>query len=551
MAFGGPLQYRAPRMEPAARLPIPIAHDRPAQGEAHELLAFQRVLLLMRIAGVIVLVAMTPLYPEANLGLVALALATIITTILAQPRLINDQVPLPVLRRRSLYCLAADMITVYAIGTAFLASPGWIGFYFYPLLAIEAAVLSGLRGAIAVTVLSSAVYLGQVALHAAFGNEVTVRDIAGGLALIGLTGGFTAAFGMTAQRGQRDMRALLDLTVALAHQRDEAETIELLDQRLRDTVGGRVRSVAIRTEDGSFEIVRWHSTERRTLDRASLEGTLGNIDALSERFRGGTSLTWEVDASPGIAVALGLPDWARTVTLVPIFVERQWIGVLPVLWPARTTPDGRQLQLLYGLAGQVGLALAQGQLQRVREQAATDVLTGLMNRRAIRDELAAAVARASRSGEPLAILFGDLDGFKAVNDTHGHDGGDDVLRAVAAAVRRALRQGDVLGRYGGDELLVIAAATGIPEAHTLGTRIGAAVRAAAESDGVDITIGIAVYPADGDSPEALLIAADRAMYRGKLDGAGRVVLASDAAPVRGRAASRDQDPEPDALTTSV
>src|SRR6187402_3902141 len=99
-------------MEPAVRLPIPIAHDRPAQGEAHELLAFQRVLLLMRIAGVIVLVAMTPLYPEANLGLVALALATITTTIVVQPRLINDEVPLPVLRRRSLYCLVADILTV-------------------------------------------------------------------------------------------------------------------------------------------------------------------------------------------------------------------------------------------------------------------------------------------------------------------------------------------------------------------------------------------------------------------------------------------------------
>jgi diguanylate cyclase (GGDEF)-like protein len=185
----------------------------------------------------------------------------------------------------------------------------------------------------------------------------------------------------------------------------------------------------------------------------------------------------------------------------------------------------------------------------VREQAATDVLTGLMNRRAIRDELAAAVARASRSGEPLAILFGDLDGFKAVNDTRGHDGGDDVLRAVSTAVRRALRQGDVLGRYGGDELLVIAASTGIPEAHTLGIRIGDAVRAAAESDGVDITMGVAVYPVDGDSPEALLIAADRAMYRGKLDGAGRVVLASDATPMTRRDAARDLDAEADALPT--
>jgi diguanylate cyclase (GGDEF)-like protein len=166
----------------------------------------------------------------------------------------------------------------------------------------------------------------------------------------------------------------------------------------------------------------------------------------------------------------------------------------------------------------------------VREQAATDALTGLMNRRAIRDELAAAVARSARSGEPLAILFGDLDGFKAVNDSRGHDAGDDVLRLVASAVRRALRAGDVLGRYGGDELLVVAEGTGVPEAATLARRIGEAVRAAAGGDGIDITFGVAVYPTDADSPDALLVAADRAMYRGKLEGPGWVVLAAGLPP---------------------
>jgi diguanylate cyclase (GGDEF)-like protein len=517
-------------MEPAVLTPNPIAHDRPAQGEAHELLAIQRVMLLMRVAGALVLLAMTPLYPEVYLGLVAVALAAIAVTVVAQLRIIGPDVPVRELRRRSIGFLAADMLAVFLIGTAFVASPEWIGFYFYPLLALEAAVLAGLRGGVVVTVISIGVYLSQVAANAALGNPVTVRDVAGGLALLGLTGGVVAAVGMIAQRSQRDMRALLDLTSALAHQRDEAETIELLDQRLRDTVGGRVRSVAIRREDGSFEILRWHSTERRTLDRTNLERTLGDTDALSKRFRDGTSLTWAVDDGSRLGAALGLPDWARSVTLVPIFVERSWIGVLPVLWPTRADPDPRQLRLLYGLANQVGLALAPGQLQRVREQAATDALTGLMNRRAIRDELAAAVARSARSGEPLAILFGDLDGFKAVNDSRGHDAGDDVLRLVASAVRRALRAGDVLGRYGGDELLVVAEGTGVPEAATLARRIGEAVRAAAGGDGIDITFGVAGYPTDADAPDALLVAADRAMYRGKLEGPGWVVLAAGLPP---------------------
>jgi PleD family two-component response regulator len=86
---------------------------------------------------------------------------------------------------------------------------------------------------------------------------------------------------------------------------------------------------------------------------------------------------------------------------------------------------------LYGLSNQVGLALAQGQLQRVREEAATDPLTGLLNRRAILGELGAYVARAARSRSRVAVLFCDLDGFKAINDRAGHEAGDAVLRDIA------------------------------------------------------------------------------------------------------------------------
>lgn len=101
-----------------------------------------------------------------------------------------------------------------------------------------------------------------------------------------------------------------------------------------------------------------------------------------------------------------------------------------------------------------------------------------------------------------------------------------MLRAVGAAIRGAVRHGDVVGRYGGDELLVVAADAGASEARTLAARIGAAVRQAALADSVDVTIGIAVYPSDARTPGDLLAAADRAMYRGKLRGSGQVVLAS-------------------------
>ena len=437
---------------------------------------------------------------------------------------------LPELRRRGILFLVSDLVAVYVMGTVFTPDPAWLAFYFYPLMSLEATLIAGTTAGLAVTGISLIVYGAQLVLHVRFGNEVALREAIGAVSLIGMTGGFMAAFGLLADRGRRDLRILLDLTSALAHQRDETETIELLDRRLYDAVGGRVRSIALRTPDGRFQVVRWHSAERRTLEERTIEEGLGSVEALEEQFRGGASLTYQTDAWSVVSKSLGLPEWARAVTLVPIFTEGDWVGVLPVLWPTPRTPDRQALRLLYGLASQVGLAIAQGQLQRVREEAATDSLTRLLNRRAISDELASYVARAARGGGTMAVLFCDLDGFKAVNDMRGHEAGDAVLQAVASAVSGALRAGDVVGRYGGDELLIVAADADADDAAALAQRVRAAVCATAGDDGVDMTIGIAVFPADGRSEADLMIAADQAMYRGKLRGPGQVIVASEAEP---------------------
>jgi diguanylate cyclase (GGDEF)-like protein len=507
------------------RPPTPIARERPAEGEAHELLGFERVMLVLRLLGGLVVVTQAPLYSLGNPALIGASLAIILVSVLVQRRLLNPELSLAEIRRRSIYLLAADLAAVYLIGTAFAAEPDWVGFYFYPLMSLEAAIVAGLLGGGAVTVLNLLVYVAQLVLHVQLGNRLETHSAIAALSLVGVIGGAMTVYAVLAQRGQRDLRVLLDLTSALAHQQAEAETIELLDRRLYDAIGARVRSIAVRDVDNSFQIVRWHSAERRTLSRQAIEQALGDVDELSARFAAGTSLTWEVDAWSVISAALGLPEWTRGVTLVPIFVEGQWVGVLPVLWPSATTPTHDQLRLLYGLASQVGLALAQGQLQRVREEAATDPLTGLLNRRAILDELATFVARARRGNGRLAVLFCDLDGFKAVNDRGGHEAGDRTLRVVAGAVRNALRQGDVVGRIGGDELLVIAGDAAVADAMVLANRIGGAVRATAGADGLDISIGIAAYPADAVDADALLAASDQAMYRGKTRGPGRVTLA--------------------------
>jgi diguanylate cyclase (GGDEF)-like protein len=162
--------------------------------------------------------------------------------------------------------------------------------------------------------------------------------------------------------------------------------------------------------------------------------------------------------------------------------------------------------------------------QRIAHMARHDALTDLPNRVLFRERLAEALSGVSR-GSKLAVLFLDLDRFKSVNDTLGHPMGDELLKVVAARLRRCVRDIDTVARVGGDEFAIIQ--TGIEEpldTAILARRIGEAVRAPYDLAGhavvVDTSIGIAMSPNDGTEPDGLLKAADMALYGAKADGRG-------------------------------
>jgi diguanylate cyclase (GGDEF)-like protein len=159
--------------------------------------------------------------------------------------------------------------------------------------------------------------------------------------------------------------------------------------------------------------------------------------------------------------------------------------------------------------------------QRLVHQATHDVLTGLHNRAAATEFLGQALARASRSGEALAVLFVDVDDFKRANDTHGHAVGDAILRDIAHRMADAARAGDFLARLGGDEFVVIAEGIGDgAEATAIGARLIEAASEPVDVDGVRVTtaarVGIA-FALDGaaDDPSQLLARADLALSRAK------------------------------------
>ena len=158
--------------------------------------------------------------------------------------------------------------------------------------------------------------------------------------------------------------------------------------------------------------------------------------------------------------------------------------------------------------------------RRARHLSLHDGLTSLPNRAFFRQRLDEALARSRPNRSGVAVMYLDLDGFKAINDAHGHEAGDELLRIVAARLARAVRAEDVVGRLGGDEFACVL--EGVPDREQLShlaCKLYDAVSAPFKIGGLELvvraSIGIALFPTDGVTADALLESADAAMYRAK------------------------------------
>ena len=179
------------------------------------------------------------------------------------------------------------------------------------------------------------------------------------------------------------------------------------------------------------------------------------------------------------------------------------------------------------LVARVSAALRMKVLQdQLRAMSRTDSLTGLANRRRLQDHLLSVCSAAQRHGHSVGVLMVDVDHFKAINDTFGHDAGDVVLRIVASRIAAACRLEDLAGRWGGEEFVVVAPLTDPGGATDLGERVrmGVAGKPIEMDNGSAIDISVSVGCAGGsDDPDALLRAADASLYEAKRTGRNRVV----------------------------
>ena len=211
------------------------------------------------------------------------------------------------------------------------------------------------------------------------------------------------------------------------------------------------------------------------------------------------------------------------------------VGDVPagvVLLATSETASESDVLLMEQLAPSFAVALNNAlSHERLQKLAAIDSLTGLLNRRHGLERLDQEFSRATRSGEPLSVLMFDIDHFKSVNDDHGHQVGDEVLRDVAGEVSEVLRDGDVLMRYGGEEFLAVLPGASEDDVLGLGERIRAAIESSATAHGsstvrVTVSLGGASFPSrDVIDPASLIRCADEAMYVAKRTGRNRLQFA--------------------------
>lgn len=317
------------------------------------------------------------------------------------------------------------------------------------------------------------------------------------------------------------------------------------------------------------------------LGNALGSGTLSFLHAAVLRFQH-RPLRWALLLAPPAALtgllALFLQDFGARILLANTVLALQMGGVFWVLFERRHAMAGRGVQMVMagmglGVAvllaravwGAAGMPTAPGLLQPGtiaglsfvllfvvllvasfgfvfmskeradevnRRLAALDELTGVANRRSIIAALDRDVSRAIRTREPLAVMMVDIDLFKRVNDEHGHLAGDQVLRSVVDVVRHRIRSQDIVGRYGGEEFLVVLCDTPAQGAQQLAEQLREAVQASHfpwNGKELAVTVSVGVFGGrlePGDSWDQLIHTADSALYRAKQTGRNRVVVAT-------------------------
>lgn len=260
--------------------------------------------------------------------------------------------------------------------------------------------------------------------------------------------------------------------------------------------------------DGSFRIPLSSST---VTSRAARSGTLVHVRDVQA----------EPDYVPGV-------ERGRSEVALPLLVGGRVVGVLDVESQSVDAFTPSQLETLRLFSTQVALALQRARVfERVRQQARTDSLTGLLNQRAFRAKVAREIDRSRRTGRPFVLGLIDLDDFKQVNDRLGHEVGNHVIARVGEVLRERVRSIDAAARFGGDEFALVLSETDASGAAPVLEHVRESLAApSAGVPAVPVSIGMAEWTPSMRRVSDIIVEADRALYGAKARGKGRVVVAT-------------------------
>ncbi|MBI2762348.1 MAG: GAF domain-containing protein [Chloroflexi bacterium] len=344
---------------------------------------------------------------------------------------------------------------------------------------------------------------------------------------------------MLLKRQLQSRRDLLEITESILGTLDTGSVLASVADRLEELVGWDNVWIELLDENG------------RDLVSVIAKGI--NAEAFATPSVPGESgiTTWVLNHNEGVLVPDEFHDSRVLVgeggpihgglICVPLHGRTGAIGVLAIerLGEGRSFTED-EFELVQLFAAQVSIAVQNARTHGVvTRQAETDDLTGLRNHRSFRHALAGAVA----AGDPFSLLMIDLDGFKHVNDSFGHEAGNAFLQRVASSIVAASRDTDAVFRYGGDEFVVILPGTDgehiLPVADrvrrafvgiaTSSSETASTTATPTEAIKVEASAGVATFPTDGTTAEAILLAADRACFLVKREGGGRVAMADEAA----------------------
>jgi diguanylate cyclase (GGDEF)-like protein len=232
-------------------------------------------------------------------------------------------------------------------------------------------------------------------------------------------------------------------------------------------------------------------------------------------------------------------DWVesfniKSIAIYPLVVKEETIGLMAVdSFSDFVHFPPEEMETMAAIARQTAVIIENARLhEQVQQQAIADPLTGLYNHRHLYERLEQEMARAKRSRRPVGVLMLDIDNLKLINDTYGHQVGDETLKLLASVLQSSCRAEDIVGRYGGDEFMIILPEADSIEAERIGERIQTNLAARyLEGEGKDgcvpirLSMGVACHPNDATVMHELVDAADSALYRSKQRGGGRITSA--------------------------